>query len=1114
MSCSLDSLEYSLCISCNEGYYPIIDDSSNIGDYINCYQSPEGYYLDKNDNYYKPCFSTCKTCDGPGDMKNNNCKTCISNHRFIYDFENDINCYEKCQYNYYFDKDNNYFCTQSLECPEEYHYYISEKDKCIDDCSKDNLYKYTYKNNCYLKCPIRTKNNNYICEDLNCVNYYNFNQTECINEIEEGFFLNNTELKTIDKCHNQCKTCIKKPTENNTNCESCPPDKYLMYGNCISNCPNDFFFDEKDNSIKICKCINSKCHYCSQEALNLNLCDSCNDNYYPIINDSSNNGHYLNCYQSPEGYYLDKNDSYYKPCFSTCKTCDGPGDIKNNNCKTCSEMHIFKDDFPNDNNCYKVCPFYYYFDNDKNYFCTVNLECPIEYNKLISNKSKCIDDCSNDDFYQYEFRKHCINECPSNTQKSETKNNFCDIICTKEKPFEIIEKQECVESKNCTLKDRNLELCITKYKNEKEDMIIQNEVQKEIQEEMKEGNINTTDIDNGNDITVQEDKVIYGFSTTDNQRKNYNKNVTTINLGQCEYNLRKYYNIPNSKPIYIFKIDIIEEGIIPPKIEYEVYYPLNGKNLEKLELNICQNNKVDISIPVKNINKTNMDIYNSSSGFYNDICYTYTSEKKTDLSLNDRKIKFVENNLTLCEENCELTGYDVEIEKVICTCSIKIKLPLISEIKFDKNKFYDSFSNIRNIANLKVMKCYHLLFSKKILNNIGCYIMIPIIIMHFLCIIIFYCKDYNIIKHLIKELIYIKKNWNKLNIKEENISNKKQLKNNKNKIIEKDTSKEDKYEKINKNKKEEKIEKKIKYNIKNSKEKDSNIMNKNLSKKIKEPIFLKYMRKKKLEQKLKTELEKKNDKENKNSPPIKKGNDKRLRNHTLNILKTNGNITNKSKIESSKDNINIPKKEKTETETNNKILKIDLSLIKYTEYELNSLTYKEALISDKRTYIQFYFSLLKTKHLFIFSFYPSKDFNSRIIKIYLFFYSFSIHYTVNALFFNDATMHQIYEDSGDFNIIYQIPQIICSWVISSVLNTFLQSLSLSDKNILQIKQVKIIEQLEKTAREIFKCLYYKFISFFIISFILLLLFWYYISCFCAVYINTQLHLLKDSIISF
>ena len=117
--------------------------------------------------------------------------------------------------------------------------------------------------------------------------------------------------------------------------------------------------------------------------------------------------------------------------------------------------------------------------------------------------------------------------------------------------------------------------------------------------------------------------------------------------------------------------------------------------------------------------------------------------------------------------------------------------------------------------------------------------------------------------------------------------------------------------------------------------------------------------------------------------------------------------------------------------------RIKNSLIKFNDYELNTLPYNDAIQYDKRTYIQFYFSLLKTRHIVLFSFYPSNDYNSRIIKIYLFFYSFSMYCAINALFFNDSTMHKIYEDGGSFNFIYQIPQILYSSIISSVLSVIL-----------------------------------------------------------------------------
>ena len=119
------------------------------------------------------------------------------------------------------------------------------------------------------------------------------------------------------------------------------------------------------------------------------------------------------------------------------------------------------------------------------------------------------------------------------------------------------------------------------------------------------------------------------------------------------------------------------------------------------------------------------------------------------------------------------------------------------------------------------------------------------------------------------------------------------------------------------------------------------------------------------------------------------------------------------------------------------------------DYELNSLAYKEAIKYDKRTYWEYYFSLIRTKHLIVFTFYTSTDYNSIIIKISLFLFAFAIFYIVNALFFNDSTMHKIYEDHGVFNFIYQLPQILYSTIITMVIKTILNLLSLTEKNIIE-----------------------------------------------------------------
>ena len=56
-------------------------------------------------------------------------------------------------------------------------------------------------------------------------------------------------------------------------------------------------------------------------------------------------------------------------------------------------------------------------------------------------------------------------------------------------------------------------------------------------------------------------------------------------------------------------------------------------------------------------------------------------------------------------------------------------------------------------------------------------------------------------------------------------------------------------------------------------------------------------------------------------------------------------------------------------------------IMKYTDDEKNLLSYNLAKQYDDRTFCEYYISLLKTKHAFIFSFFQNNDYNSKIIKI-------------------------------------------------------------------------------------------------------------------------------------
>ena len=184
------------------------------------------------------------------------------------------------------------------------------------------------------------------------------------------------------------------------------------------------------------------------------------------------------------------------------------------------------------------------------------------------------------------------------------------------------------------------------------------------------------------------------------------------------------------------------------------------------------------------------------------------------------------------------------------------------------------------------------------------------------------------------------------------------------------------------------------------------------------------------------------------------------------------------------------------------------------DYEYNSMDYKDSLKYDKRNFIELYISLIKTKHPIIFSFCPIKDYNSLIIKIDLFFLSFSIYSFINCLFFNESIIHKIYVDEGIYNFGYLIPYISYSFIISHTLTTIIKYLSLSERNINEIKKEESIEIASDKEYKVKKCLKIKYICFFFLSLLFILFFWYYLSSFSAVYQNTQFYLIKNILISF
>ena len=118
---------------------------------------------------------------------------------------------------------------------------------------------------------------------------------------------------------------------------------------------------------------------------------------------------------------------------------------------------------------------------------------------------------------------------------------------------------------------------------------------------------------------------------------------------------------------------------------------------------------------------------------------------------------------------------------------------------------------------------------------------------------------------------------------------------------------------------------------------------------------------------------------------------------------------------------------------------------------------------------------------------------------------------MNVFFFTDESMHKIFLSYGKYDFVQQIPQIVYSTLISQILEILLCYLSMTDKYMYQIKNSKLSSI---QIMNIFRCINFKLIIFFIFTFLLFCFYWYIVASFCAVYENTQIIFIKDSLSSF
>ena len=665
-----------------------------------------------------------------------------------------------------------------------------------------------------------------------------------------------------------------------------------------------------------------------------------------------------------------------------------------------------------------------------------------------------------------------------------------DQLCPEILPYELVESKECVEY--CDNEELINKFCIINDFNGNNFELITNRIKDFV------ALSNSTDYD----VIIDGNNVVFEVTTTVTSNNYYN--ISSIDFGECESILKKNYNIDY---LIVFKIDIKLNNSFSTIVQYEVYSP----DKKILNLSLCDKSQIELLVPVyideevnnlyNIISKEGYDMFNENSSFYKDICTPFTTEDGTDILLYDRQNTYYNENIVLCENTCIYVNYNSITKRAKCQCQVKKVISKIETLSLNKLGSSILF-DIKTLSNIEIIKCYKLTFSRiGQVGNYGSLILISMIAFFIALIIAFYINEKYSISNILRKALTekanpIKKMKTKLAKHYLNF-----LANNSSKNINIKT-KIPSSSKINLLEDNHSHKRNIKRNI-------TNKSNKNISLNIKNYQNINFINKANIIFDYKKQGRFSNINNFKN--PIKKFSSMEQSNiyKIKEKLKKLAIFEKKKLKNNNKNNHNLNHSHNQSINHNKHIKKKN-----YNDEELNTLSYKEALLIDKRTYFEYYWSLLKKKHIILFIFMPVNDYNLITIKLGLFIFSFCLYLTVNALFFTDKTMHKIYEDKGIFNILFQLPQIIYSTLISTLISMIIKLFALSEKDVIKLRQTKNKSKSFENSYKLFKWLIVKFNLFFFLSIFLLMIFWYYISTFCAVYKNTQKILIKNTFTGF
>ena len=786
------------------------------------------------------------------------------------------------------------------------------------------------------------------------------------------------------------------------------------------------------------------------------------EGYYPINYSPPDN----KCYKKedlPTNFYLNTTSKSFELCYKTCGSCIEGGTGLENNCLSCG-IGFSREPEKNSSNCVKKCNYFYYYDSSNQYICTEDEQCPDDASLIIRKKKKCIDKCSNDYNYSYQYNGECLQSCPNLTLSDE--NKICKInntaICTSSDYKLNLDETISEENVKLTAKNYASEFYYTK-----------NHISKFI----------------SSNFTM----ILYKNNSCINELQ---MKITQINSEDCINQLKIDNNIDKNKDLIVAVIDIKSGD--NQVASFGFFNPDNGEKLDASKS--CAGKTVmmyeDIFSILKNplaeelIKNQKINLLDLNSEFYNDICFHFNSPNGKDATLQDR-IKAFYPNMTLCDPGCRNRGVNASSLKAECECTFQ---DLLSKNIFSNDLFGNNvlikeslqgIVDMINNLNIEVLMCYKDFFDFEYFKkNKSGFIVLSLIILHTIFIIYYFLKSkIKLIRYISalseKYIFYISK----------------KNKNSNNKIAGKITNAPPQK---NKNKERYKGKKKSK-----NKEiiKDEN--KDRISEKSKEKLRRKSKDKEKGKNKDKRKI---NFKQinilNFNFQQVKNNDLKSKENffrNNRNSLKTN--VSSKTKL------FKIKTQNKNLIRGDYTLLKYDLDIEKYLEPDPENMEYDDVVDEDKRTFCQYFCEKITENQIIINTFFVQENIKPKSIKIAILIIIINIFFLTNGLFYSDSYISSIFnstEKETAFSFVWRsIDRFIYASIIGNIIAYIINIFFVEEKKIkkLLLKNKNDILNIRYEISNALRTIDKNIKILIIINYVIFLFSLYYLSCFNNVYPN-------------